>query len=222
MFKKISNFDEKSGTQFEQNTGTKNTRMYRFLTIAFVILASLKVAAQDEDPPKGIVTKAVIIDGDTVPVFWIPEVRILGPRTFKSKGQAITWTKLVQNVKRVYPYAKLAGKKMKEYNELLRPVESKRERRRLIEKMQDELFAEFEGELRKLTITQGKILVKLIDRETSFTTYDIIKDYRGGIMAGFWQLAGSIFGYNLKEPYEPDGKDREIETICIMIENGTI
>jgi len=195
--------------------------MQRFIII-LLFLASFQIFAQDVEPAKGIVTKAVIIDGDTVPVFWIPEVRITAPITFKSKGQAITWTKLVQNVKRVYPYAKLAGKKMKEYNELLRPIDSKKERRRLVNQMQDELFAEFENELRNLTVTQGKILVKLIDRETNFTTYDIIQDYKGGIIAGFWQIAGSIFGYNLKEPYEPDGKDREIETICIMIENGTI
>ncbi len=196
--------------------------MYRLFITALLFSIAFSIFGQDEDPPKRIVTKAVIIDGDTVPVFWIPEVKILAPITFRSKGQAITWTKLVQNVKKVYPYAKIAGNKMKEYNELLRPIDSKRERKRLIEQMQDELFAEFEGELRKLTVSQGKILVKLIDRETSHTTYDIIRDYRGGIMAGFWQLAGSIFGYNLKEPYAPDGKDREIETICIMIENGTI
>lgn len=193
-----------------------------FIILFFTFLSVLQSVAQDNDPPKGIVTKAIILDGDTLPVFWIPEVRITAPITFKSKGQAITWTKLVKNVKKVYPYAKIAGKKMKEYNEILRPIESKKERRRLIDKMQEELFAEFEKELRGLTITQGKILVKLIDRETSFTTYDIIRDYRGGIMAGFWQVAGGFFGYNLKEPYEPDGRDREIETICIMIENGTI
>jgi hypothetical protein len=197
--------------------------MFRlFLIFVFAALITTPAFSQDNDPPKGIVTKAVIIDGDTVPVFWIQEVRITAPITFKSKGQAISWTKLVQNVKRVYPYSKLAGRKMKEYNEKLRPIESKRERKKLIDQMQDELFAEFEQELRKLTISQGKLLVKLIDRETSFTTYDIIKDYKGGIMAGFWQVAGSFFGYNLKEPYEPDGRDREIETICIMIENGTI
>lgn len=199
--------------------------MKRCLSISFLIFLSiLSSEAQPEHPSeiKGIVTKAVILDGDTVPVFWIPEVRIMAPITFRSKGQAITWTKLVNNVKRVYPYAKLAGRKMKEYNELLRPVESKKERRKMIDQMQDELFAQFEQELRGLTITQGKILVKLIDRETGNPTYDIIKEYKGGFMAGFWQIAGSFFGYNLKEPYEPNGRDKEIETIVIMIENGTL
>jgi hypothetical protein len=149
-------------------------------------------------------------------------VRITAPIIFSSKGQAVSWTRLVQNVKRVYPYSKMAGIKMKEYNELLRPIESKKERKRLINKLQDELFADFEKEIKGLSIAQGKILVKLIDRETSFTTYDIIKEYRGGILAGFWQITGSFFGYNLREPYEPYGRDKEIETIVIMIENGTI
>ncbi len=195
---------------------------YFFAVFFLFYISILQSRAQDNEPTKGIITKAIILDGDTLPVLWLPEVRITAPMSFKSKGQAISWTKLVQNVKKVYPYAKIAGKKMKEYNEILRPVQNKKERRRLIDKMQDELFAEFEKDLRSLTVTQGKILVKLIDRETNSRTYDIIRDYKGGIIAGFWQVAGSIFGYNLREPYEPDGKDREIETICIMIENGTI
>ncbi len=196
--------------------------MNRLIFIFLVLILTYSQGISQEEDPKGFVTKAVIIDGDTVPVFWISEVRISAPITFKSKGHAVSWTKLVQNVKRVYPYAKLASKKMREYNELLRPVESKKERRRMVDQMQDELFAEFEKEIKGLTVTQGKILVKLIDRETSYTTFDIIKDYKGGIMAGFWQITGSFFGYNLREPYEPYGKDREIETIVIMIENGTI
>lgn len=196
--------------------------MNRNILIFVLFLCCGLTAVAQDDPPQGIVTKAVIIDGDTVPVFWIAEVRITAPITFKSKGQAITWTKLVKNVKRVYPYARLASKKMKEYNELLRPVESKRERKKMVNEMQDDLFAEFEQEVKSLTISQGKILVKLIDRETGYPTFDIIKEYKGSIMAGFWQIAGSIFGYNLKETYEPYGKDKEIETIVIMIENGTI
>ena len=81
---------------------------------------------------------------------------------------------------------------------------------------------QLEDELIKLTFTQGKILMKLIYRETNETTYNLIKDFRGGIVASFWQTFGKIFGYNLKVTYDPNGVDRDIENIVFMIENGTL
>jgi len=193
-------------------------RIYIFLSILF----SCNFLSGQDDPIQGVVTRATIIDGDTVAVLWIPEVHILGPKIFRNRSEALSWSKLVKNVKKVYPYSKLAAVKMKEYNEILRPIESKRERRRIIKKLENELFAGFEDEIKKLTYSQGKILIKLIDRETGNPTFDIIKEYRGSIMAGFWQTLGRVFGYNLKEGYDPNGKDIEIETIVIMIENGVI
>jgi len=187
--------------------------------ILFFILITSNIYAQYYKEGDIIINKATIIDGDTVPVFWIPQVKIIAPIIFKNKRQAIAWSRLVRKVKKVYPYAKLAAKKMEEYDKILAPIDKSRDKKKQVNLLQDELFAEFETELKKLTISEGKILVKLIDRETSYTTYNIIKDYRGGIIAGFWQITGSIFGYDLKEPYDPKGKDKEIETIVIMIKN---
>jgi hypothetical protein len=193
----------------------------RICIFILIILLYCSLSAQDE-PLQGLVTRATIIDGDTVPVLWIPEVHILGPKIFKNRSEALSWSKLVRNIKKVYPYSKLAAIKMKEYNEILRPIESKRERKKIVRSLENELFKGFEDELKKLTYSQGKILIKLIDRETGSPTFDIIKEYRGTIMAGFWQTLGRVFGYNLKEGYDPNGKDIEIETIVIMIENGVI
>lgn len=191
------------------------------------ILLSLTLSGFSQNPSEmkgvnGIITRAIIVNGDTIPLIILPEVMIIARVNFKTKAEAVEWSRLVRNVKRVYPYAKLAGKKINQYNETLKPVKSRREKDRMVKKFQDELFAEFEGELKNLTITQGKILVKLIDRETGNPTYDVIQQYRGGFVAGFWQITGRIFGYNLKEPYDPKGKDKEIETIVKMIENGLI
>ncbi len=196
--------------------------MYLKLNIGFVFLFSLCSLFAQNDDSQGIVARAVIIDGDTVPVLWIPEVQVFGPKVFKNRSEALSWSKLVKNVKKVYPYSKLAATKMKEYNEILRPIDSKRERKKVIKKLEKELFAGFENDIKKLTFSQGKILIKLIDRETGNPTFDIIKEYRGSLMAGFWQTLGRVFGYNLKENYDPNGKDLEIETIVIMIENGVI
>ena len=196
--------------------------MLNKLAVIFLFLLPYGIYGQYYKEGEGIVTKARIIDGDTVPIFWISEVRIMAPKTFKNRREAMAWTRLVRNVKKVYPYAKLASAKMKDYDDMLSPIQKNKDKKRQIDLLQDELFAEFEVELKNLTISQGKILVKLIDRETSHTTYNIIKDYRGGFMAGFWQLTGKVFGYNLKEPYDSKGEDRDIETIVIMIENGAI
>lgn len=195
-----------------------------FVIFAIFLTCGL-VQAQDPNPNgevTGIVTKAVIIEGDTVPLFWIPTVRIYGPIIFKSKVQVITFTRLVRHIKRVYPYAKYIGNKVNEYNTYLNSISSDRQREKELDRIEKELRGQFEEELKKLTFTQGKILMKLIYRETNTTTYNLIKDFRGSITAFFWQSLGTVFGYNLKVTYDPVGADRDIENIVIMIENGTI
>jgi hypothetical protein len=198
----------------------------KIAAVIFTLLLSCGLAqAQDPDPKgevKGIVTKAVIIEGDTVPLFWIPTVRIYGPIIFKSKVQVITFTRLVRHIKRVYPYAKYIGNKVNEYNTYLNSIANERQREKELDRIEKELRGQFEEELKKLTFTQGKILMKLIYRETNSTTYNLIRDFRGSITAFFWQSLGTVFGYNLKVTYDPVGADRDIENIVIMIENGTI
>ncbi|HBG69595.1 MAG: hypothetical protein A2W93_13780 [Bacteroidetes bacterium GWF2_43_63] len=201
--------------------------MKKLLILLIVVFASGMLAqaqptTDGSGVEDGIVTKAVIIEGDTVPLFWIPTVRIYGPIVFKSKVQVIEFTRMVKHIKRVYPYAKLIGNKVNEYNKYLNGIGNDRERERELDRIESEMRAQLEDQLVKLTFTQGKILMKLIYRETSFTTYNLIKDFRGGITATFWQTFGKIFGYNLKVTYDPIGIDHDIETIVVMIENGTI
>ncbi|HPB02845.1 MAG: DUF4294 domain-containing protein [Bacteroidales bacterium] len=196
------------------------------ILVIFIVAAGMLALAQPSNTgggiEDGIVTKAVIIEGDTVPLFWIPTVRIYGPIVFKSKVQVIEFTKMVRHIKRVYPYAKLIGSKVNEYNKYLNGIENDRERERELDRIEKEMRAQLESQLVKLTFTQGKILMKLIYRETNNTTYHLIRDFRGGITATFWQTFGKIFGYNLKVTYDPAGVDHDIETIVVMIENGTI
>ncbi|MBN2727779.1 MAG: DUF4294 domain-containing protein [Bacteroidales bacterium] len=199
--------------------------MKSIIIILISLFVTLNLSAQrtgDDGEVNGIVTKAVILDGDTVPLFWLPTVKIFGPIIFKSKVQAITFSRLVRYVKRVYPYARFIGKKVDEYNVYLNSIENDRQREKEIDRIEGELRAQFEEELVKLTFTQGKILLKLIYRETSKTTFGLIQDYRGNLTAFFWQSLGKVFGYNLKVTYDPTGADRDIENIVIMIENGTI
>ena len=95
-------------------------------------------------------------------------------------------------------------------------------KRKYIKKMEKELFSDFEGDLKKLTITQGRLLIKLIDRETGDTTYEWVKELKGSLPAFFWQAIARIFGSNLKSEFDAPGKDRLIDEIILMIDAGII
>ena len=168
-----------------------------------------------------IVLKAKVVNGDTLPQIYLPEVNIRGYIIFRSPADQIRFERLFRNVKKVYPYDRLEGIKLNEYEAMMAGL-SEKEQRKLLKRAEDELKAEFGEELKALNFTQGKILLKLVDRETGNPTYHIVKELRGSFVAFFWQNLSRLFGYNLKEKYDPEGKDRDIETIVTMIENGLI
>ncbi len=171
--------------------------------------------------PYDRVFKARVIEGDTIPMMSLPEVHIKDYVIYRSPSEQRRYDRLVRNVKKVYPYARLAGIKLREYDNMMVGLTEK-EQKKIYKKAEEDLKAEFGDELKKLTITQGHILLKLVDREVGNPTYDIVKDLRGRFVAFFWQNLSRLFGYNLKEKYDPAGKDRDIEIIVQRIENGTI
>ncbi len=168
----------------------------------------------------GVFVKAIIIDGDTFVVGYLPKFTVYSPKIFKNSRAQKKYYKLVYHVKKVYPYAKLAGQKLRYYNDLILQTDSDIERKRLMKKCENELEERFGPELKKLTFTQGTILIKLIDRETGQTGYDIVAELRGTFRAFFWQSLGRLFGYNLKMNYDPEGEDKELEEIVRKIECG--
>ncbi len=194
--------------------------MRKILTLTgFIFFFSLTLCAQEKDYQ---VVRYKIVGNDTLPYANLDGVEVFDFKVFKNKRRARRNTKLIYNVKKVYPWAKLAGAKLIEYEDILANVKSEHEKRRIMKKVEEEIKEEYGGELKKLTFTQGKILIKLIDRETGDTSYDLVKDFRGGFMAFFYQSFARIFGYNLKVRYDPDGEDHNIEVIVRMIENGLI
>jgi hypothetical protein len=128
----------------------------------------------------------------------------------------------MKNVKIVYPYARLAGIKLVEYEDTLSKAPDDKARRKIMKKVEDEVEAEYGQELRDLTVTQGKILLKLIDRETGETSYELVADLRGQFRAVFYQAFARIFGLNMKLRYDPEGEDKDIEYIVQMIESGQL
>ncbi len=127
-----------------------------------------------------------------------------------------------QKVIKVYPYARAAGDIMQMYNAMITAETTEKQRAELLDRAEEELKAQFEKDLRKLTISEGMLLIKLIDRETGETSFSLIRELKGKLSAFMWQSVARIFGHNLKDEYNPEGEDVWIETIVLQIEDGSI
>ncbi|GEM_PF-160422 len=177
-------------------------------------------ALPDDPLKRGHTVAARVLNGDTIPVIELRPVSVTAEREFGSRWEEYRYNRTVRNVKIAYPYAKLAGHMFREYSRELMELDSERERRQFMREAEDEILENFEDDLKSLTFSQGLILIKLIDRETDHTSYHILREFRGVFSAVFWQSLGRIFGYNLREEYDPDGEDRQIEEIVQLIEKG--
>lgn len=172
--------------------------------------------------PKSGTYHAMVVDGDTIPIVSIPMVVCRGRRRFKNKADMRRHYRLVYNLKKVYPYAQIAKEEMLWLNDTLMSIPPGKERKALIKATEKRLFSKYEKKLTDLTITQGKLLIKLVKRETGNTTYALVRELKGGFSAGFWQGVARLFGSNLKLDYDPKGSDALIEEIVVMIEEGII
>ena len=177
---------------------------------------------KDEAKPQNYIVPAIIENGDTVPCITLHEVFIFPELKFKNRSQEKFYWKTVRDVKKTLPYAKLAGKLINETNADLSKLSTDRERKEYIKLKEKQLFGQFEDDLKKMTISQGKMLVRLIDRECDKTTYDIIKMYKGNFSAFFWQSLAKVFGSNLKMEYDGEDKDKIIERVIILVEAGQL
>ncbi len=190
------------------------------LPVCIVLQWQNPVFSQDINPDSIHVTRAIIEGNDTIPIVELEEVRIYKSSDFEYLSYKRRDRRLVRNVKKAYPYSRIAATKLKELDEELSKLQSEAEQKDYMKQAEKEIMKEFEKELRKLTVTQGIILVKLIDRETGQTSYEVIKDLKGGFSAFFWQGIARIFGNNLKAEYDPEGEDAKIEDIVRGIEAG--
>jgi hypothetical protein len=130
--------------------------------------------------------------------------------------------KLVRDFRKVYPLAEVARKTMAGFEEQLLALPNRRAQREFSRRTEKQLVAQYTPTLKRMTISQGKILLRLIDRETDKTSYEIVKEFRGGFVAGFWQGIARVFGHNLKDEYDPVERDRMIEQCILMYNAGLL
>ena len=175
-----------------------------------------------QDTLKHIVVPGKIIEGDTVPYIDLRTVVVFPQLDFKSWSELVGYERLVINIKKVYPYAKLAAVKLTEYKHKLDSLPNERERKKFLKAAEKELEAQFGNEIKDLNFTQGKLLIKLIYRQTGNSTFAIVKELRGSFNAFIYQTVARIFGYDLRSQYDPEGSDKAIEHIVQMIDDGSL
>lgn len=195
--------------------------MVRIVALALLLLAGLpRLAAQEGTPYPFIALR--IEDGDTLPTILLPEKRVEGYTSAKARREARRYDRLVRNVVKVYPYARVSAELLDQYAHEMAALRNDHQRDLYTKLAEAELRAEFEAEITDLTITQGGILIKLIDRETGSTGYDLVRQLRGGFQAFIWQGVARLFGNDLKDTYDPLGEDAAIEQVVHRIEAGEL
>ncbi len=197
---------------------------YYLLFILFIVNISMNELKAQDIAPTGIFP--VLGKNDTVRVlatneagFMVPwiilnEVVCFGKRTFKSPQDQAAFNRLKYNVLKVMPYAIYAKKRYEKLERDLALITDKKIQRQLVKACDKEIKSMFNTEIKELTITQGQILTKLIDREVGRTTFDIVKQTKGGFAAFSYQLVARVVGHNLKTTYSAT-EDRDIESIII-------
>ncbi|MDU1889282.1 MAG: DUF4294 domain-containing protein [Dysgonomonas sp.] len=191
-----------------------------FLFLFFLMVVSI-AHAQDEKP-KTYIDIAAIYEGDTVAFVPLRPVYIFAPIKFKSNKQRQEYSKLVRDVKKAYPYARLIASSIIETYEYMQTLPDEKTRQKHLEAVQKDMMDQYKPQMKKMTKNQGKILVKLVDRECNTSSYNIVKSLVGSFKAGVYNTFAGLFGNSLKTKYDPDGKDAMIEAIVIQIEQGTI
>jgi hypothetical protein len=153
----------------------------------------------------------------------LPEFNVLELRTFQNKGLQRRYDRLVERVKRTYPLAKLAGERMRTYARV-DSTGKRRDKKELIGQFEAELRQKYYHQLKRMSFADGRILLKLLDRQTEFTSYELLQEMKGGVQAFFWQGVAGMFDYDLKAEFNPQqvNEDKLIDEICRMMDSGKL
>jgi hypothetical protein len=187
-----------------------------FLTVIVLFIPAIVFGQIRDTVPYNIIVP------DSLPHVYLKEITIYPAFKDMSRRQQRQYTALERKVRKVYPMARVAALKVDEYNRIYMNFKKEREKKEYVKKAEKELFAEFEEDIRHLTYSEGRILIKLIDRETGKSSYEIIKEFKGGFNAFLWQTVARIFGHDLKSVYDAENEDRMIEYIVQQIDTGSM
>lgn len=166
--------------------------------------------------------KKAVVDGDSVLFMQMNNVYVYPVMELTSEKQRKAYNRLVTNVKKVLPIAKETNGIIIETYEYLQTIPDEKERKAHMKRVEAEIYKKYKPRMKKLTYSQGKLLIKLVNRECNSSSYDIVKAFMGPIRAGFWQAFAWTFGASLKKEYHPEGTDRLTERVVLMVEAGQL
>ena len=203
-----------------------NIRLNIVILIVFLSSGSLVCHAQQQprtDMSKSIyLTPMCVYNGDTIPYVKLPTVYIFKPLKFKNKREITKYYKLIRDVKKVLPISKEINRAIIETYEYLQTIPTEKERQKHLKAVEKGLKEQYTPRMKKLSFAQGKLLIKLVDRQTNSTSYELVKAFMGPFKAGFYQAFAALFGASLKKEYDPEGEDKLTERVVLLVENGQI
>jgi hypothetical protein len=194
----------------------------RKIAFVYTLFVALSVSVYAQEKQATYIDMAVIYHGDTIAVVNLKPVYIFAPMKFKNEKQRQEYSKLVRDIRVAYPYAKIITTAVLETYEYMQSMPTDKERNKYMNDVQKYIMAEYKPKMRKMTKNQGKILIKLVDRQCNTSSYNIVKALVGSFKAGVYNTFASLFGNSLKAEYDPEGKDAAIEAIVVQLEQGTL
>ncbi|NDV80580.1 DUF4294 domain-containing protein [Bacteroides sp. 51] len=178
--------------------------------------------AQDEQNNKIYLVPMCVYQGDTIPCVQLREVLIFKPLKFKNNKERQEYDRLIRNVKRTLPIAKEIQRAIIETYEYLETLPDKKAKDKHIKRVEKGLKEQYTAQMKKLSFSQGKLLIKLVDRESNQSSYELVKAFMGPFKAGFYQTFAGLFGASLKKEYDPLGEDKLTERVVLLVENGQL
>ena len=198
---------------------------HRIYILLFLLLACiLKTSAQQNirQSEKGYMLPVCVYQGDTIPYITLRNVYVYPRIKFKSKKQERYYWKLVRDVKKTLPLAKEIRRAEMETYEYMETLPDTKSRERHMKAVEKGLKEQYTARMKKLTFSQGKLLIKLVNRECNQSSYQLVKAFMGSFKAGFYQTFAALFGASLKKEYHPEDDDKLIERIAVLVENGQL
>ena len=197
--------------------------MKKLILIGFLSLVGLVVRGQQQSTTiNKFMVPVTVYKGDTIPSLKLPTLYVFKELKFKNSKQQREYNKLVRDVKKTLPLAKEINGIIIETYEYLQTLPDEKMREKHLKRVEKGLKEQYTPRLKKMTLSQGKLLIKLIDRETDSSSYELVKAFLGSFKAGFYQAFAAIFGASLKKEYHPEGEDALTERVVLMVESGQI
>lgn len=202
-------------------------RLNIVILILFLLFGRLASYAQQQSPQTNgtksiLLTPMCVYQGDTIPYVKLPTVYIFKPIKFKNKREMAKYYKLIRDVKKVLPISKEINRAIIETYEYMMTLPNEKARQKHIKAVEKGLKEQYTPRLKKLSFAQGKLLIKLVDRQTNSTGYELVKAFMGPFKAGFYQTFAALFGASLKKQYDPTGDDALTERVILMVESGQL